>query len=245
MIKIKKIRSKRKTLSLQINSNFEVILRIPYCVTDLEAKKFLLKHKKWLEEKLEILKEKKNKWKKIEFKKNEIIPYRGYFYKIEMVNGQNKPIIINENEKKLYFSSNIFEKYKKKFIEDGKIDNIEWKSEIIKKYLLKFFKEELKKLILSYCVEYSKNYNFEYKNIKINSSKKRWGSCTSKGNLNFSFRLIFVPDSVLRYVIVHELVHLRIRNHKKIFWKNVEKIFPAYKKSKNWLKENSYISEII
>lgn len=69
-------------------------------------------------------------------------------------------------------------------------------------------------------------------------NKSTWGSCSSKGNINISTRLLFAPDDVLEYVCVHELAHLIERNHSGRFWALVEKAMPHYQEQQNWLKEN-------
>jgi predicted metal-dependent hydrolase len=85
---------------------------------------------------------------------------------------------------------------------------------------------------------YSEQYNFSPGQIKISSAKTRWGSCSSKGVLNFTWRLVMAPLEVIDYVVLHELAHLRVKNHSGEFWKVVESIYPEYKKQRKWLREN-------
>jgi hypothetical protein len=73
--------------------------------------------------------------------------------------------------------------------------------------------------------------------VKINSATSRWGSCSSKRSLNFSWRLIMADDSVIDYVVVHELAHLREMNHSPRFWAIVEQILPDYRERKSKLRE--------
>lgn len=73
--------------------------------------------------------------------------------------------------------------------------------------------------------------------IRIKDVRSRWGSCSSKGNLNFNWRLVLAPMEVLDYVVVHELCHLREMNHSKAFWSLVEGILPDYRKRREWLKK--------
>lgn len=77
-----------------------------------------------------------------------------------------------------------------------------------------------------------------YGRITIRNQRTRWGSCSSKGNLNFNCLLMLVPDRVRDYVIVHELCHLKEMNHSKRFWTEVEKVMPNYKVYRKWLKDN-------
>ncbi len=74
--------------------------------------------------------------------------------------------------------------------------------------------------------------------ITIREQKTRWGSCSSKHNLNFNWKLIMAPPGALDYVVVHELVHLYEFNHSMRFWDMVERHLPDYKDSKQWLKQN-------
>lgn len=68
-----------------------------------------------------------------------------------------------------------------------------------------------------------------YNRVRIKDVKTRWGSCSSKSNLNFSWKLFIIPERLLDYVIVHELAHLKQMNHSKEFWDIVEKYLPDYK----------------
>ena len=74
-------------------------------------------------------------------------------------------------------------------------------------------------------------------NVTIRCQQTRWGSCSSRGNLNFNCLLMLAPEEVLDYVVVHELAHRKQMNHSALFWQEVERECPDYKKSLRWLKD--------
>ena len=78
----------------------------------------------------------------------------------------------------------------------------------------------------------------EYGKIAIRTQKTRFGSCSSKKNLNFNLVIMLMPDEIRDYVIVHELAHLKEMNHSPCFWSEVEKIIPDYKQKRKWLQDN-------
>ena len=77
-----------------------------------------------------------------------------------------------------------------------------------------------------------------YGRITIRNQRTRWGSCSSKGNLNFNWRLIFAPEEVVDYIVVHELAHRKEMNHSRAFYNVVASVLPDYKVQEKWLKEN-------
>ena len=101
--------------------------------------------------------------------------------------------------------------------------------------------KELKKnarLVLTTKMEYfSKIMDLKYGRITITSAKTRFGSCTSKGNISFSYRLMLYPDAAIDYVVVHELCHLVEMNHSKRFYALVEAVLPDYKERRKLLKK--------
>ena len=82
------------------------------------------------------------------------------------------------------------------------------------------------------------HFRKEVKSLNFKYNQTNWGSCSSKGNLNLSTRLLFAPDDVVDYVIIHELAHLIEMNHSDRFWKLVSDAMPNYKEKEEWLKEN-------
>jgi predicted metal-dependent hydrolase len=102
----------------------------------------------------------------------------------------------------------------------------------------RWYKARALEVISERVNQYAAQHNFTPKQIKISSAKTRWGSCSHNGTLNFTWRLVMAPLDVIDYVVVHELTHLRVKNHSSKFWNVVESIYPEYKKQRKWLREN-------
>jgi len=80
--------------------------------------------------------------------------------------------------------------------------------------------------------------------LRISGAKGRWGSCGAGGSINLVWRLCLAPIEVVDYVVVHELAHLKRRDHSALFWQEVARILPAYETQKRWLKQNARLLEV-
>jgi predicted metal-dependent hydrolase len=73
--------------------------------------------------------------------------------------------------------------------------------------------------------------------VSIRNQRTRWGSCSSDGRISLNWRLVQMPDDVRDYVLLHELMHLKVRNHSPRFWREVQKVCPDYERARLWLRE--------
>lgn len=99
-------------------------------------------------------------------------------------------------------------------------------------------KERAMSIIPEKVHKYAQKIGVNYGDIKIKHQKTCWGSCSNKGNLNFNCLLMLMPDSIIDYIVVHELCHRKEMNHSKKFWGEVQNILPDYEVSRKWLKTN-------
>lgn len=98
--------------------------------------------------------------------------------------------------------------------------------------------QEAKTVITRLCRIYAGQMGVAYGKITIREQKTRWGSASSKGNLNFNWKLILMPRKVLEYVVVHELAHLKVMNHSPAFYEAVAQYMPDYEQPKTWLSKH-------
>lgn len=98
-------------------------------------------------------------------------------------------------------------------------------------------KAEARALVLKKLEKYNKEYGFKYNRISIRDQKTRWGSCSKKGNLNFNYKIVFLPEELADYIIVHELCHLKEFNHSARFWALVAQVFPNHLKLRAALRK--------
>ena len=155
------------------------------------------------------------------------------------------PIKMKEKEIEKFAETkrNWIEKHLQSLSEKQKLfENIEPYSEEEIKYFIARAKE-----IISPKVElYANKIGVTYNRITIRCQHTRWGSCSSKGNLNFNCLLVLLPDEIIDSVVVHELCHRKQMNHSAKFYAETEKVFPDYNCCRQWIKQNGnkYMSRI-
>jgi predicted metal-dependent hydrolase len=85
--------------------------------------------------------------------------------------------------------------------------------------------------------ELAEEHGFTYNRVFIRNQKSRWGSCSSRNNISLNVKLVRLPDELVDYVILHELVHIRVKNHSKVFWTELSSLVGDAKKMRSRMKE--------
>ncbi len=218
-IKIDKImRSKRKTIGLEITPSAELIVRAPLKASFEELNKVVLKKRTWIEQNQMFFKENYNRIKPKDFIEGEEFLYLGNVKKLIITDQKLFPLILSD--------SNFY-------LSDRFTDNPKYVFE-------KWYREQAKKKIDQRVAYYSWLMGLESRRVNITNALKRWGSCGTNGNLNFSWRLIMAPLRVIDYLVVHELSHIEVKNHSKEFWSKVERMIPDYRRDEKWLRDNGH-----
>lgn len=115
---------------------------------------------------------------------------------------------------------------------------------VLRSSLKRWYMQEAQKIVQERCAYFSMVTGYLPASIGVTDARRRWGSCTSAGKINFSWRLVQAPLRILDYVVVHELVHLRQPDHSKKFWRKVAGILPDYHERRAWLFKNEQLLKI-
>jgi predicted metal-dependent hydrolase len=113
-----------------------------------------------------------------------------------------------------------------------------------RKIILKNLKNLLRMKIKPIIEEYIKRYSIYPNKIMIRRQQTKWGSCSDKKNISLNLKLVCLPDEVIKYVIFHEMIHLKYRRHNQIFWQVISQEFPSYKEQEQKLLEYWFATEM-
>ena len=105
----------------------------------------------------------------------------------------------------------------------------------------KWYLAQAELLIKEKVDKLSKSIGVTYSRLTIRGQKTLWGSCSRRGTLSFNWKLLMAPEPVIEYVIIHELIHLKVMNHGKTFWKLVAVHCPEWREHKQWLRKHGFL----
>mgnify|MGYP001471412710 CR=1 FL=1 len=108
------------------------------------------------------------------------------------------------------------------------------------KKLPKIDKKEAREKLGKRLSELAQKYDFKYNKLSVRSQKTRWGSCSSKNNISLNMKLLHLPDQLIDYILLHELVHTRVKNHSINFWNELETVVPNAQTVDKQLREYQY-----
>jgi len=220
------IRRKRKSISIKIESNGQVIVSVPLRINKEEILQAVKSKSDWIvKNQAEI---KKRGLKKItrEISEGSTFMYLGEEYPLHLIFDEGIKNITVE------FSKEALER-QGFIIHTNTID-----VEKMKMAFEKWYREETLKIVTKRIDYYADNFKDKVTNIRVKEQKRRWASCTGKNAILFNWRISMARADVLDYIVVHEMCHMDHRNHSKYFWNRVEEIMPNYKEKHDWLKIN-------
>lgn len=200
--------NRAKYISLRVKAGGEIVLTVPPKQSIAKATKFLHSKKDWILEQVSTT-------KAIDLIEHGYVPIMGKKHQIITHPATRSKVKIINNEVHIY----------------GASDNTGF-------ILEQFLRTILREKIIFYVDKFTKQLDTKYNQISLRDTTSRWGSCSSRGNLSFCWRIIFAPEEIIKYLVAHETSHLLEMNHSKDFWKLVASLDKNYDHSEQWLKKN-------
>ena len=221
-IDIKKT-NRKKTVSFQIEKGIVKIL-VPKHLDKLRIDKLIKSKSKWIKTKLlkvdQIL-----PYRKKDYVSGEDFLYLGKHYRLKILKGKK-------------YNIELTDKYLKITIKSHTKDNK------IKRLLNKWYFNNADNYLSELTNEISKKTGLNYRSVKVRNYRSRWGSCSSNGKIYYNWKIIMAPTRIIKYVICHELAHLKVHNHSPKFWMLLRSMYPNLDDAKTWLIKNKNTLDI-
>jgi predicted metal-dependent hydrolase len=214
-------RSNRKTIAILIRRDGTVIVRAPRRASLKHIQEIIDQKADWIREKREFILKTFPQAKPKEFVSGESFWFLGRVYPLEVVApasprlNDSYPLALAD---RFYLARTACKRGMQVFEA--------------------WYRKQARQVLEQRMQELAAQYGFTTPNIRITSARTRWGSCSTSGYINFTWRLVMAPLEVIDYVVVHELVHLVERGHTRDFWQKVKAIMPDYKQRSAWLDKN-------
>jgi predicted metal-dependent hydrolase len=207
--------ARRRTMELSVERNGDLVIRAPEGATRARLEAFIREKRTWIYRKVAEKEALRRAVPVREYVSGEGFPYLGRSYRMLLVNRQDVPLLLDAGRFRLLRSE----------VEQGRSHFIRWYTEHGRKWLRRRVEVLAPRL------------GVEPGAVEVRDLGYRWGSCGRGRTLNFNWATVLLPPSIVEYVVVHELVHLRERNHSPAFWRRVERVLPDYTRRKLWLAE--------
>jgi predicted metal-dependent hydrolase len=216
---LKRSKKRKKTISLQIGSNSDIIVYAPYFTPVAEISRFVEEKRNWIDRTLRSQARQMSLHREKTYETGEEFYYLGRSYPLQAC---FDPL---EN-------TGVFFRY------DRFILNCPDNGAMKKYYFALWYQKKAGEHIPARVEHFGRELNLRPRGVRITSARSRWGSCSEDNSLAFSFRLMMAPPQVIDYVVVHELMHMRQKNHSSKFWRLVIEAMPDSMAHRRWLREH-------
>ena len=209
------IRTKRKTLALEITADAKLIVRAPLSTPQEYISRMVERKSGWVRRKQQEIVRRNETYVQKQFENGEDYMFLGNRYRLEYSRAVSSVTL-----------------------EGGRLLLPTAQKSEAAKLIKAWYRHEAQKVFEERVRHYAAITGLKYKSVRVSAALTRWGSCGINGTLNFSWRLAMAPLCVIDAIVVHELVHIEFRNHSKKYWSRVRMIMPDYDQQKKWIKEN-------
>ena len=212
------IRSRRKTLSITIDSFGRLIVRAPFACDEGRIFDFIAQKTSWI---LQKQAERKGACTQL--------PTENLHEYAFLVLGKTRRIQLTDGNRIVFDETN---------------DVIYLPRKNARERLVKWLKENAKRIFTTLTERTAAQMQTSFHSVSVSSARSKWGSCSYDNKIRYSFRLLYAPRDVIEYVVVHELAHTKHKNHSSAFWAEVSKYVPDWKTKRKWLKIHGALMEI-
>jgi hypothetical protein len=209
-----------KTSEVIVDAN-NITVRVPFDKDKTEIQKLVLDKASWILKKQREYRETTPEVRKPSFKENTTLPYLG----------NNYFLMINKNQ-----ARNSIEIADGKFIVRIKLAKIS--NNTLKKLYENWITAKAQDIFQDKVRKYSKKLRVRAKGVAIKNLRNRWGSLAKSGAINLNLNLVKAPEDIIDYIVLHELCHLRIKEHSHHYWELVHRFMPNYQDKIEWLNAN-------
>ena len=210
------IRSKRRTLALQIDAGGRLIVRAPLHLSRAEIERFVQLRAGW------VHKHQQRSRAEVRpdhaYQPGERFLYLGVEYPLEIVAAQRPALQLRDGVFQLSHSA------------QARAASL----------FTRWYRSQAREVLSQRAWFHARRVDAQFEKITVSSARTRWGSCSNRRTLSFTWRLVMAPQAAIDYVVVHELAHLQHHGHTRAFWQQVEAWLPNWKAQAAWLKQNGY-----
>jgi predicted metal-dependent hydrolase len=217
-------RRRKKTITLRIDRSGRVIIRAPLYTFKKEADLFFEENRAWISRKLAERRAIQKMCKPKSFVAGEEFLFLGKSYplRLQETNGKESP---------LSFCSRGFTLHR---------DHASKARDLF----VRWYKTKAWEKITEKVLDFSKRLDLIPQGIRLMTARTQWGSCSPDNRLSFNWKLVMAKDAFIDYVVAHELLHIKEKNHSPRFWDALESFMPDYRKRRAWLDENGHLLNI-
>jgi predicted metal-dependent hydrolase len=206
---------RRRTMELSVERNGDLVIRAPEGATGERLEAFIREKRTWVYRKVAEKEALRHAVPVKEYVSGESFPYLGRSYRLLLVNRQDVPLRL----------------------EAGRFRLLRSDAQVGRAHFIRWYTEHGRKWLRRRVHALASRVGVEPGVVDVRDLGYRWGSCGARRTLNFNWATVLLPPSIVEYVVVHELMHLRERNHTPDFWRRVERVLPDYARRKAWLAE--------
>ncbi len=215
---------RRKTVSISVKPDCSVRVLVPAKLPEKNIVELLQQKQDWIQSKITFFQENKHNHQPKEYVSGETFTYLGKKYRLKIVpDSDNESVKLKNGKFVVHLPTDVSQESEKA---------------TVKKLLLRWYREHAIVLLQEKTLQFALQIGLSTPSVEVKDYKSRWGSCRTDGRIFYNWRIIIAPQTIVDYVVIHELCHLVHANHSKHFWKLVWTVLPDYLERKDWLKAN-------